>query len=1060
MRPKNLAHILLAAEGFLLLSAIVFSTSFQLSRSRSVAETPTQAAEVTPVFTCEMTASPAQAGVGDYVDFTLTCRGVNPGSGPHCPRMGMFFRNDSGVAVEANISSVAGVTCPSPLGTLDIGEQVHCTVGDFPSEQVKTVSFRVRMPEGAEKLKFTGRVDRTTQCEGQMCPGPECYAEWVFKEVPVSLAGDPPTCQANLVLNRASAGPGDQITATVNVVSGSQPFKSGGVQLHAKSDSSNKQRNLGAISACDGRTSCSTSYTLPAHATMDPGNNILWLTMESAGDLNCTDKPGTPQDRLCRCGTAGILVTVPTDTTPPTGSLIRLADEGAKIKVKAEWHDDIGLQSVVVLIGKKDEAGHYQGIAESPLYSGSPSAYAVTYSIDLSWDTTGKEAGDYDFCLSATDKAGNKCLCNPGGDYADCGPNDWIKFTVPLSSGGPGAGPSCSALTIAPASGAADARFTATVNCTSGDSPFDKLYLMARQFQQHPNQARRLTTYPQAGLCSGQPTCSTSFSFYPQDYDLPAGEYRIWLASAAGEGKCTDVFGGVAGVPACGPGEKTFTVQESGTADLSFQIKGGGVAFGQTGFACTVKTEGSRKDLSFKIKAEITGSHPLASEGIGRLALRYRRVGESDWNLINYHKCPEHYDVNLKRMVGSLECTLGGQEWWDWIPRTIYRGTNNYEFKATAYAVGSGAFADKVITGVPCEGPSGAIQPPAVAQAPVCELLQLDPGSNLTVGQPVRLKVRGKCVTTEGGEELCSGNALTTLGIKDILFYQRVKLSNGIWGPWQLVGSRSCRATWPLHAVCSTEADRSACARGDSVCQAGAFNWTPTLAGQTQVKAVVVNNSNRTAECLAQPRTVGASAADLGETLASSDRPAARGWWAIMDLVSTWIKRIPQALAADMAPLKFSFHLTDSQGSVLGHAVVVRLLDGGQVYNMVAVPQGEGRYSAQINLPAELAGTVRVGIKPVGYLQRVGEVELAVGQTAELDMTDREFLGGDLNDDNKLTIADLVEGILPVFVEANELSIPVDADNRLMDLNEDGVLNILDISLVLKNLTALEVPGE
>jgi|GEM_PF-5808953 len=235
------------------------------------------------------------------------------------------------------------------------------------------------------------------------------------------------------------------------------------------------------------------------------------------------------------------------------------------------------------------------------------------------------------------------------------------------------------------------------------------------------------------------------------------------------------------------------------------------------------------------------------------------------------------------------------------------------------------------------------------------------------------------------------------------------------------------------------------------------IDWVPQEAGDYQVE---MGSCSQAGLCLTWPNSAETYRVD-DEVLATRPLAAPREEGLLGRLRAFLARLWPKVVAAnDEVRLEVTFRLSELERVDQGRAVRVGLLDQSQVYQLVALPRGEGIYAGGLNLPASLAGTVRVGVKPAGYLQRVKETTLVPGQISSLDFTDGEFLAGDLNEDNRLTIADLVEDILPLFYTTRQLSLPVPREYQLTDLNHDGVINILDISLILKNLTALEVPGE
>ena len=104
-------------------------------------------------------------------------------------------------------------------------------------------------------------------------------------------------------------------------------------------------------------------------------------------------------------------------------------------------------------------------------------------------------------------------------------------------------------------------------------------------------------------------------------------------------------------------------------------------------------------------------------------------------------------------------------------------------------------------------------------------------------------------------------------------------------------------------------------------------------------------------------------------------------------------------------------------------------------------------------------GDYTILIKGTAHLQRnFGEVNLITGQTTDEDWTDdgQVLLAGDFDDNNVLNIVD----ISLILSQYTALSVPVDATNRIYDVDGNEAINISDIAIVLANYTALEVPGD
>ncbi len=125
----------------------------------------------------------------------------------------------------------------------------------------------------------------------------------------------------------------------------------------------------------------------------------------------------------------------------------------------------------------------------------------------------------------------------------------------------------CSLLTVSPTVGLATATFNVDLTCTSGETPFHKLYLMARK----QGETTKIRLTPGNGFCEGESSCSIeNFSFVPQDFSLEDGIYDLWIAAhtlgedgqldTADDGTCTDIPEGVTGASACGAGVRSFIV--------------------------------------------------------------------------------------------------------------------------------------------------------------------------------------------------------------------------------------------------------------------------------------------------------------------------------------------------------------------------------------------------------------------------------------------------------------------------------------------------------------------
>lgn len=906
-------------------------------------------------------------------------------------------------------------------------------------------------------------------------PGTPAANQCGCQPVAVTLVAQPaagPTC-ASLTLNKTTVGEEETVTATLRLSSGQGNYKNNGVILHAATAAELGQNNQHymPITYFDGKTGeqTTTFSFVPKNFNVKKGVNIVWLTIENSNNQACTDRPaeypvGRPNWPLCGCGAKQLTVSSSPVAVSPTCTSLTLNPSSpatretpitATIKVSSGSSlfaaGKIALHSLVSSDAQRDlgTLSTCDPTSGCSFPAFTPRVKEMKTGIHQVWISL--ENGDG---LKCTDKPGLRqptdppaCGCGPTNlvvpaDAVGCGSFKMLKNDAELTD--PIKIRSGEALILRAApnfltdvrmQGAIFASISKSlsastlrvlgvfvgsgipyVNWTVGDLALGEYYLFAVP----------------VGLQGSTPVACSPFQL-PFDLSGLQGMDPINLRSIVQCPNCKKLVEVV-----------TTPLPPTPTGDVSLKLRDeGNRIFPTSGFVCGTSAANNTQPLEFNLVA----TYPVEAtdrlkNGVDRVELRYRMQGTGTWKGIGFHQCTKVWDNTKKTLVGPAECRLYNMDWWRWLPREFYQGDNLYEFKASAYSPNVGLYKEVVVPGVKCTGPTAQPRPPATVGDPKCDSFELS-ATQVTVNTPVRVDVRARC----------AGGACTDLakeGIRDFNFFQKKGEA-----PWLWMGSRSCYLSWPLHGVCFTGAylKKDHCKTSDTDCDASAFNWVPTTVGTYQLQARVSNNAGR--QVLCPPATITVNPA--GGAVAPLTF-----WQKLVASWQSWFRSlVPAAWAQEAtAPLKVIFKLEDAPQSLLGRVVTVSLLSLEESYNLVAVPRGEGIYEATINLPASAVGPARVGVKPAGYLQRVKEATLVVGQTVTVDFGETEFLGGDLNDDNKLTIADLAEELLPQFSETNELSVQLNDDNRFMDLNDDGIINVLDISIVLKNLTELEVRGE
>lgn len=108
----------------------------------------------------------------------------------------------------------------------------------------------------------------------------------------------------------------------------------------------------------------------------------------------------------------------------------------------------------------------------------------------------------------------------------------------------------------------------------------------------------------------------------------------------------------------------------------------------------------------------------------------------------------------------------------------------------------------------------------------------------------------------------------------------------------------------------------------------------------------------------------------------------------------------------------------------------------------------------------DFTDTYKLLVKPNGYIT----ARISSAFTAGIQADTEPPIGGsiiiskagDFDNDNKIKLADITK-FLSVFTS---ISLPASAENSIYDLNGDGTINVVDLSIVLSNYTALEVAGD
>lgn len=925
-----------------------------------------------------------------------------------------------------------------------------------------------------------------TNSEGGTCtdkPGTPAANQCGCQPVAVTLVAQPaaaPKCEGGgLAVNKTQAGPTDAVGVGITgAKSGTSNFKAtAAITLVGLRVSDNSTHGILAFDHCNGvdarTTACAESgrgFTPTSAGIPQAGLYKLYVFMVNQAGQRCDDLPGTPAASQCGCGVKEL--TVQSGSTSPrcVGNLLTLdktqatPTEAVRATISATSGSTPFVANKVQLYAATQaelDRGVVHGLGPFPCGTGTscenqPLGFTPTSALiatlgDYKVFVVIKNAADQILC---TDNP--KDTTNPD---CSCGVKDLKVTTTPTPVDQVG----CGSFKVLKN----DAELTDPVKIRSGDalilraaSTFPTGVTMQGAIFASISKSLDIGTLRVIGVfrgSSGTPQVSWTVG------DLALGEYYLFAVPGGLKGSapmaCSPFrlpydLGGlpslssidlrtIAECPNC---KKLVEVVSAPPPAREVTLKlrdEGNKIFPASGFVCGTSAANNTQPLEFNLVAtHAVDPADKLKNGVDRVELRYRMQGTSTWRGVAFHQCTKVWDNTKKTLVGPAECRLYNMDWWRWLPREFYQGNNLYEFKASAYSPNIGLYDEAVVSGVRCTGPAAQPRPPATVGDPKCDSFELS-ATQVTVNTPVRVDVKARCA---GGT--CTD--LAKEGIRDFNFFQKKGEGNWLWA-----GSKSCYLSWPLHKVCFTGAylKKDHCKTSDEDCDASAFTWVPTAVGTYQLRARVSNNAGRQVIC--GPKTITVTAAG-GATLPPS-------WWQkLVATVQSWLKSlVPPALAQEgTAPLKVIFKLDDAPHSLLGRAMTVTLLNLEEGYNLVAVPRGEGIYEATINLPASAAGPARIGVKPAGYLQRVKEATLVAGQTITVDFGETEFLGGDLNNDNKLTIADLAEELLPQFSETNELSVQLNDDNRFMDLNDDGIINVLDISIVLKNLTELEVRGE
>lgn len=157
-----------------------------------------------------------------------------------------------------------------------------------------------------------------------------------------------------------------------------------------------------------------------------------------------------------------------------------------------------------------------------------------------------------------------------------------------------------------------------------------------------------------------------------------------------------------------------------------------------------------------------------------------------------------------------------------------------------------------------------------------------------------------------------------------------------------------------------------------------------------------------------------------------------------------------------------TFSMQGITTSGVNKSITVYLRSGTTLFpfNATATSGNGGVFSVAtpINLTGVAAGTYDVLVKDTSHLRKkLGTMAIvAGGNTAPSAWGTVVVKAGDFNNDGVLNDIDVGN----LLTQYSALSVPVNANNGIYDVDSNGVINIFDISLVLANYVSLSVSGD
>ena len=179
---------------------------------------------------------------------------------------------------------------------------------------------------------------------------------------------------------------------------------------------------------------------------------------------------------------------------------------------------------------------------------------------------------------------------------------------------------------------------------------------------------------------------------------------------------------------------------------------------------------------------------------------------------------------------------------------------------------------------------------------------------------------------------------------------------------------------------------------------------------------------------------------------------------------------VEEEIPADHHKLNVDFSLQGmsplgSENRIRSVALSLASTSGDDLYDLNKFCSFSNNTVCRITLDLEAASVdltkeYRVIVKPEGYLQKIisEQVEFSSLVTTVGD-SNTTVKVGDYTEDNKIKLDDITK-FLSVF---SDISVPLanqEDSKKVYDVNGDGIINVVDLSIVLSNYTALEVAGD